>query len=256
MAVSNIQHFETEFILDRTLECPVCDSKFKAKSMKSNKARRIGADADLRPRFADVDSLKYLACVCPKCGYASLITQFGHLGSLQIKNLREHAKEKFDPFDFSTLETYSYSNAVYILKQALYCCELKYGKDGEKAYIDLVLAWIYREVLEKFEREGVNDMPELSKEQIKAAYEEYYQAAYDGFQNALMNERPPICGMDQTTIEYLLAYMAYHFKKIDVAAKLVSTVITSSNATRNVKEKARDLKDEIINYIKSAKQNG
>ncbi len=254
MAVSNIQHFEYEYILDRTLECPVCDTKFKAKSMKSNKARRIGADADLRPRFADVDSLKYLACVCPKCGYASLITTCGHLGSLQIKNLRARAKENFDPFDFSTLETYSYSNAVYILKHALFCCDLKFAKDGEKAYLNLVLAWIYREVLSIFENEGVNEIPEMSKEKLQAAYDEHYLAAFDGFQNALMNERPPIVGMDQTTIEYLLAYMAYHFKKIDVAAKLVSNVITSSNATRNVKEKARDLKDEIIDFIKNGRK--
>ena len=40
-----------------------------------------------------------------------------------------------------------------------------------------------------------------------------YQQAYEGFMKAMSTEMFPMCGMDQCTVDYLLAAMAYHFKK-------------------------------------------
>ena len=62
MAVSEIVHSEEEFIFDKRVTCLVCDAEFKTKVLKSNKARRLGSDADLRPRFAHIDTLKYGVC--------------------------------------------------------------------------------------------------------------------------------------------------------------------------------------------------
>ena len=61
-----------------------------------------------------------------------------------------------------------------------------------------------------------------------------------------MNEMFPIMGLDQPTLEYILAYMAYHFEQTEVAAKLLGSVLTNKSASRNVKDKALDLKDEIV----------
>ena len=63
---------EADLLLDRTYKCPVCDSSFKSKAVKSGKAKLIETEMDLRPRFQNVDSLKYDAIVCPNCGYSAL----------------------------------------------------------------------------------------------------------------------------------------------------------------------------------------
>jgi len=82
--------------------------------------------------------------------------------------------------------------------------------------------------------------------------EAFYKQAYDGFTKAVSSEMFPICGMDQSTIDYLLAVMSRHFKRYDMASKCISNIL-SSNASAKVKDKARDLKDEIVAEIKSGK---
>ena len=59
--------------------------------------------------------------------------------------------------------------------------------------------------------------------------------------------------MDQVTMDYLLAVMSFHFKKYDVASKTLANVITSSVASRKMKDKALELKDEIIKELKKKK---
>ncbi len=54
-------------------------------------------------------------------------------------------------------------------------------------------------------------------------------------------------------MDYLLAVMSFHFKKYDVASKTLANVITSSVASRKMKDKALELKDEIIKELKKKK---
>ena len=61
-----------------------------------------------------------------------------------------------------------------------------------------------------------------------------------------MNENPPIMGLNQVTLDYLLSYMAYHFDDIDTAGKLIGGVLTNSSASQNIKDKAYDLKEIIV----------
>ena len=61
--------------------CPVCGKTFKAKIVKSAKARQIAMDDDLRPKFEGVDTLKYDVLLCTKCGYEkreNLVDPLGH----------------------------------------------------------------------------------------------------------------------------------------------------------------------------------
>ena len=46
---------EKDLIYDRSFVCPVCDSHFTAKIMKSSKARLLGTDQDLRARYDGID---------------------------------------------------------------------------------------------------------------------------------------------------------------------------------------------------------
>ena len=70
---------EEEFILERTYTCPVCGKEFKALTVKSNRARLIGTDIDLRPKFEQLDTLKYDVLCCPNCGYSALSRYFNNI---------------------------------------------------------------------------------------------------------------------------------------------------------------------------------
>ncbi|MBQ1682138.1 MAG: DUF2225 domain-containing protein, partial [Agathobacter sp.] len=60
-------------------------------------------------------------------------------------------------------------------------------------------------------------------------------------------------GMDQSTVEYLLAQMAFKLKKYTESSRLVANILVSQTAGNNVKNKARDLKDELVNAIRAGK---
>ena len=246
MAVSEIVHSEEEFIFDKRVTCLVCDAEFKTKVLKSNKARRLGSDADLRPRFAHIDTLKYGVCGCPNCGYTALNSMFPKIMSRQAENIKQEVSLRFQPENRLEWTTYSYDQAIRLHELALKCAQAKPAKDGEKAYLHLLLAWLIRE--KGAQADGISD--EEIKKTVKAECEkradDHYLKAYEGLQQAMMNEMFPIMGLDQPTLEYILAYMAYHFEQTEVAAKLLGSVLTNKSASRNVKDKALDLKDEIV----------
>ena len=50
---------EKELILDKTVECPICEKKFTTKMMKSGKAKLLGTDLDLRTKYEGLDATKY-----------------------------------------------------------------------------------------------------------------------------------------------------------------------------------------------------
>ena len=55
----------------------------------------------------------------------------------------------------------------------------------------------------------------------------------------------PICGMDETTFNYLYADLSRRLGKIDMAKKMLGTVLVSKTATAALKDKARQLKEII-----------
>ena len=89
---------ETDYTFDKSYRCPVCDSEFKVKAMKTGKAKLLGVDDDLRPRYQGVDSLKYDSIVCSKCGYAALGRYFNYISGPQIRLIREKITPNFKVF--------------------------------------------------------------------------------------------------------------------------------------------------------------
>ena len=84
---------EEDLLFDKSYTCPVCDHEFKSRMVRTGKVRLVGADSDLRPRYMGVDSLKYDAILCPKCGYAALNRYFNFVMSSQAKNTRRQGLE-------------------------------------------------------------------------------------------------------------------------------------------------------------------
>ena len=55
-----------------------------------------------------------------------------------------------------------------------------------------------------------------------------------------------MCGMDELTIDYIIAVLAMKNERYDVATRLLSGVITSRTVGKRLKEKAQDLKEVLI----------
>ncbi|MBE5884065.1 MAG: DUF2225 domain-containing protein [Lachnospiraceae bacterium] len=238
---------EKELIYEKTFECPVCYSQFSNKIMKSGKAKLLGTDQDLRARYEGIDAVKYDVQLCPKCGYAALTRYFPHVSSGQIKLIRENISQKVHLHAYND-ETYSYEEALERYKLCLANAVVKRARASEKAYICLKSGWLVRGYQEYLQENG-EDNPAKLKE-LKAMEDSYMLNALNGFVEAVQNETFPMCGMDEMTINYLLAVLATRFKKYDVASKMVATILTSTTANARAKDKARELKEQILEQLK------
>lgn len=238
---------EKDLIYEKTFECPVCDSKFPAKIMKTGRAKLLGTDQDLRAKYEGIDAVKYDVQLCPHCGYAALSRYFSNITSGQAKLIRENISEKVKLHTFND-DTYSYEEAMERYKLCLANAVVKRARASEKAFICLKSAWLLRGCQESLEEAGTADAAKLAE--IKKMEESYLLNAYNGFVEAVQNETFPMCGMDEMTINYLLAVLAKRFQKYDVASKMVATILTSTSANARTKDKARDLKEQILEELK------
>lgn len=233
---------EKDLIYDKSVSCPVCGSEFTAKIMKSGKAKLVGTDADLRPKYEGLDAVKYDVLLCKECGYAALARYFNSIIPAQAKLVKDnistivHMKEYED-------ETYSYEQAFERYQLALACAVVKKSRVSERAYICLRSAWLlrgWRESLQEGDQKDPKQAAELEKQET-----EYLQNAFKGFMEARKSESFPMCGMDEITVDYLLAVLAARFKQYEAASRLISGILTASTANARIKDKARDLKDQI-----------
>ena len=245
------KHLETEFLLLKSIRCPVCDHVFRTRLVKTGRVKRLEPDFDLRPRFAYIDTNKYDVSSCPKCGYTAINRYFSHITSGQVKLIDQGVHSKFKANTLvnaeDVLEAYTYEEAIEYCKLALYCTMVKRGGTSEKAYECLKLSWLYRGWREKLESEGTNDRELLSN--VKEEEDAYYKQAYEGFMKAIASESFPMCGMEESTVNILLANMAFKLEKYDASSKLVSAILASRVASRSVKDRAMTLKEEIIKKL-------
>lgn len=232
---------EEDLIFDKSYTCPVCDYEFKSKMVRTGKVRLAGADSDLRPRYIGVDSLKYDAILCPKCGYAALNRYFNFIMSSQARNIREKISANFE-YKPSDEKVYSYDDAIGKHKMALLNTVVKNGKSSERAYTCLKLAWLYRGKREQlmqgeYKKEEVTQLAKEEKELLANAYE--------GFEAAFGKEDFPMCGMDQHTMMYLLAELARRIGREEDAKRYVSKVLVARDAQQRIKNKAIELKEKL-----------
>ena len=242
---------EESFLLEKGIRCAVCDKGFKTKMIKNGRVKRLEPDYDLRPRFQYVDILKYDVSSCPYCGYTAMNRYFEHLSSAQIKLIKAQVCENFKPTGMDEPAIYDYDTAIGRYKMALYTTMVKRGKASEKAYTCLKIAWLYRGKAESLAPKKA-ETEELIKE-CRTQEEMFYEQAYEGFMKAVSSEMFPMCGMDQNTVDYLLACMSAHFKRYDVASKCIANILQSPSAQNKMKERARDLKEQLIAEIKKGK---
>ncbi len=231
---------EEDVIFDKTFTCPVCDSEFKSKTVKSGKVKLQSLNTDLRPIYQNMDPLKYDAIVCPKCGFAALNRFFKYVTSAQATLVKNNISASFRGLKESG-NIFTYDDAIARHKLALVNSIVKKAKTSEKAYTCLKTAWVLRGKAENLAKE----LPDY-KQQLEALAKEeldFLSKAYDGFDEAFSKESFPLCGMDEITITLLMAELARRVGKYDDSSRWISRVLISKDANERIKEKARDIKE-------------
>lgn len=246
----NPDQIEQEFLFEKSHTCPICDNEFKVKTVKIGKAKLVGTDMDLRPRYESIDMLKYDVVVCPSCGYTALSRFFKYVTSGQAKLIKENISKSFKPLD-DTAPIYTYEEALNRYKLALANAVVKHAKPSEKAYICLKAAWLLRGMNEHLDERA--DDYKAKKAECEAAENDFLKSALDGFLNARQSETYPMCGMDEATVDYLIAITAFRFEKYDIASKLIAGILVSNTATPRMKDKAREVKEMLVRKIKQTK---
>ena len=237
------EEIEQEIIFDKSCICPICSYQFKVKAVKNSKARLVGSDFDLRPRYENIDVLKYDVMLCTKCGYTALSRFFKSVTNVQAKLIKDNITIAYKPME-DTSVLYSYENALGRYKMALVNAIVKRAKVSERAYICLKTAWLLRGMGESLDK-AAEDYA-AKKAECETSELEFLKNAFNGFLESRGKESFPICGMDELTFDYLLAAIAVRFEEYDVASRLVSGIITKPNANARIKEKARDIKEMIL----------
>lgn len=238
---------EQDFLFDKTFTCPICDREFKSRTVKIGKAKLSGSDLDLRPRYEQIDLLKYDVIMCPHCGYAALSRFFKFVTSPQAKNIQKTISSSFKP-QLAMKEIYTYDEALERYKLTLANAIVKQAKPSEKAYICLKTAWLLRGKGEHLDKNKPDY--ETQKKSVDEEENQFLHSALEGFLAARQSEPFPMCGMDESTVDYVIAVTAMRFEQYDVASKLIAGILGSSNTNPRMKDKARDVKDMLVKKVR------
>lgn len=229
---------EAELVFKKTFKCPVCDKEFKNLTVKQGKARPEGTDLDLKPRYKNIETLKYDILLCPNCGYAALEKYFNRVSMRQIKELSVKIKDSF-AVKIEDKDELTFEDAALRYRLALLSCQVKGVKESETGYVCLKFGWLYRSYLMTLDE---NDTHRAEAEE-KMDY--FLNKAYDLLLFARQNEHGNIAGMDETTLDCLLAGLSLYVKRYDETKRLVGGVLTSRIATKRAKDHAREIKEAL-----------
>ena len=234
---------EEDYLFDKKYKCPVCDSDFEARTVRTGKVKIKSVDIDLRPDYEELDQNKYDVIACPACGYAALGRYFPNLTKYQIDDIRVKIcmNYKHEPCK-APVYTYDYAKRLYQL--CLANAVVKKAKNSEKAYICLKSAWVIRGETQRLDPN--DDNYETRKAENDAQEKELLVNALNGFAMARQTEEFPIAGMDATTLDYLMAALAVETGQRDMASKMIGEILTSRVANSRIKDKARVLKEMLM----------
>lgn len=239
---------EEDFLFQKKFTCPVCDKEFSQLMVRDSKAKSMGHDKDLRPLFYGIDTQKYDIILCNSCGYARMQKLHEALPKSYRNMLREKIMPNYKPMELGAAKI-TYEEAVMRYKLALMNAVVRQAKHSEKAYIALKLSWIYRGM-----REGLTeDDPEYKEkaEQFTAQEKEYQKLALEGFTKAKSSEMAPYAGLNDLTLDYLLAILNMGEENYSDALKLVHSVLQNPAASTGQKQKCYEVIQEIKDKVKS-----
>jgi hypothetical protein len=238
---------EKTLLLDRKYTCPVCDSQITAKSVKSNSAKFVDTKVDLRPIHSNINVTKYDVVCCPNCGYSALTKNFTNITAAQIKKIKENIQQNYKKRDEPDIGYYTTEQAISRMKLTLLSTVTKGGKSSEIGQVCLKICWLYQDLADEIDEADPD--AETKKEAYLKESDNAAMNAYEHLTNARMHEDFPIAGMNETTLDYLLAYFAFKKGEYPTSMKLLSNVITNRSTSPRLKDKAAELKEQLAPYL-------
>ena len=215
------------YVYAKKFDCPVCGHNFKSNVIRESKIRVQSIDFDLRPICTPIDPILYNIIVCDSCGYSAVNKTFSKITNRQSEIILSEITPHFKPQPYP--KEPEVEMAIERYKLALLNAIVKKAKDGEKAYICMKITWLYR-------IKG-NDLVNEQR---------FADLTVKGFTSALANEYAPIMGLEEGTVLCLLGAFSMFLGQNESALKFLSELILYQNASDRLKERARDLKNEII----------
>lgn len=233
------QKNEADVLFDKTYVCPVCGKEFTSKTIRTGRNKLVAQDLDLRAKYDTADVSKYDPVVCGTCGFAALSKFFKPLSSAQEKLIKENISNNFKGIK-EPEGAYSYDDAIMRYKLVLASTVVKGAKNSEKAFVCLKMAWVYRGKAESLPDDTPNR--EAVLKELQDAEIECLTNAYEGFNSAFSQEAFPMCGMDESTVTYLVAELARRVGKLEEAGRWISQILVSRSASDRLKDRAREVK--------------
>ncbi len=223
-----------EVLYDKTHVCPVCNYTFKHKAIRSGRNKLVDTETDLYSHYDKVNPIIYDCIMCYRCGYSAISKSFSTLTSKQIEWIKHEISSKYNR-QFDIKEILTEQDAIERYKLALLALIVKKAKPGEKAYVCLRIAWLYRDIDDK-ENEKV-----------------FLTHALQGFEEAYTKGNFPLYELSEETVAYLIAELNRRLGRFEDAAKWASHLILNPRISQRLKARVQDLKEMIAEEKKSNK---
>ena len=214
-----------DYLYDKTFSCPVCGGDFMNRIIRNGKVKLISTDSDLRSRYDPLDPLFYEVILCTKCGYAALHTMFSKITEKTAERVLKEIRPVFKPRTYPAV--YDIETAIERLKLALYNCVVRNARDGEKAYICLKLAWLYRD---------------LGDTEGEAVFQKH---AVTGFISSLQHDNFPLCGLDENLVTYIVAETLRRLGDFETSLRWFSKLAVTPNLSPRLKDRVIDQRAQL-----------
>lgn len=212
-------------LFDKQIICPVCNSQFKSKTVKSKSPRVVSKDSDFFIRYSVANPYFYDVLICNSCGYAGMRVDFEKLKIHKKELVFSNVTPKWKPREYPDI--LDEKLAIERYKLALLNAMLINLPNSTKAMISLKIAWMNR-LLDNSTQETL-----------------FLKQALEGFSNAYINEIFPIYGLQRDSLMYLLGELNRKLGNYQDALLWFSRTIVSTNSSHKVKEMARISKESI-----------
>jgi len=212
-------------LFDKQIICPVCNSQFKSKTVKSKSPRVVSKDSDFFIRYSVANPYFYDVLICNSCGYAAMRSDFDKLKVHKKDLVFSNVTPKWKPREYP--DVLDEKLAIERYKLALLNAVLLNLPNSTKGMISLKIAWMNR-LLDNSDQETL-----------------FLKQALEGFNNAYINEIFPIYGLQRDSLMYLLGELNRKVGNYEDALLWFSRTIVSTNSSSRVKDMARTGKDAI-----------
>ncbi|MCT4660651.1 MAG: DUF2225 domain-containing protein [Tissierellales bacterium] len=198
-----------EALYDKHFTCPVCKDEFTTKQVKKKHIKVLKRDSDLMVHYDAENPMVYSIVVCKKCGYSNLANKFEELNYKKKQLYQENLSKIWKEKDYTGERTVREGIETY--KLMLFCENLVGAKHYEKAGTILKISWLYRILGE-------------AEEEIK-----FQEMALALYQEAFETEDLSRGAVNEITVNYLIAELAFRLGELDLATKWMSSLISNRN---------------------------